>query len=361
MTDYSSERPIVVGLGELLWDCFGDSRRPGGAPANVAFQANQLGCRGVVCSRVGDDPLGRELIDFLDGQGLETRWVQRDVRHPTGTVTVDASRADHPEYTIHEGAAWDHLEFNGDLEDLMSRASAVCFGSLAQRSPASRETIHRALTAATGANGSRDSVDSGEDAAVEDATAADATFAERKATLGERKATLGEREATLGERKATLGRSDRGCLVVCDVNLRQHWFDRATIERSLAAANAVKLNEHEVVVLAELLAAESAEPIAFAHAVRQRYDVETVCVTRAERGCLMIAGDETVDSLGVPVEVADAVGAGDAFTAAWIFGQLQGWPLERQAKLANRVGAMVAASRGAMPPLADEFARLIHE
>ncbi|HBO44665.1 MAG TPA: hypothetical protein DD670_12185 [Planctomycetaceae bacterium] len=165
----------------------------------------------------------------------------------------------------------------------------------------------------------------------------------------------------MGERKATLGRSGRGCLVVCDVNLRQQWFDRATIERSLSAAHAVKLNEHEVVVLAELLATETAEPIAFAHAVRRRYDVETVCITRAARGCLMIAGDETVDSPGVKVEVADAVGAGDAFTAAWIVGQLQGWPLERQAKLANRVGAMVAGSHGAMPPLADEFARLVCE
>ena len=83
--------PIVVGLGELLWDCFGDSRRPGGAPANVAFQANQLGCQGVVCSRVGDDRLGRELIRFLEQQGLETGWVQRDSRHPTGGATASVS------------------------------------------------------------------------------------------------------------------------------------------------------------------------------------------------------------------------------------------------------------------------------
>ena len=128
-------RPVVVGLGELLWDCFNDSRRPGGAPANVAFQAGQLGCRGVVCSRVGCDPPGDDLVDFLAGQDLATDWIERDAEHPTGTVTVDTTRVDHPEYTIHERVAWDHLEFDAALEDLMAGAAAVCFGTLAQRAP----------------------------------------------------------------------------------------------------------------------------------------------------------------------------------------------------------------------------------
>jgi len=100
------EAPIVVGLGELLWDCFADTRRPGGAPANVAFQACQLGCQGIVCSRVGRDDLGDQLIDFLAGQGLATDWIQRDARYATGTV-----------------------------------CEAVCFGTLAQRGPQSRRAI----------------------------------------------------------------------------------------------------------------------------------------------------------------------------------------------------------------------------
>lgn len=299
MTHTDRELPLVVGLGELLWDCFAESRRPGGAPANVAFQAGQLGCRGAVCSRVGQDALGDELVAFLESHGLDAQWVQRDAAHPTGTVTVDATRADHPEYLIHEHVAWDHLEWTAAWERVMGRAAAVCFGTLAQRSAASRETIHRAVEAAGDA-----------------------------------------------------------CLVVYDVNLRQQWYDAATVERSLAASRAVKLNEHEVAILAELLGAESTDPISFARSLQRRHAVESVCVTRAERGCLLIAADEVVDSPGVAVEVADAVGAGDAFTAAWIVGQLRGWPPARQAATANQVGALVASRPGAMPPLRDEFARL---
>ncbi len=296
----TESEPIVVGLGELLWDCFVDSRRPGGAPANVAFHAGQLGCRGIVSTRVGADALGDELVGFLRQQGLATDWVQRDPVHPTGTVTVDTSRSDHPRYTIHEDAAWDYLEFDGGLEQLMARAAAVGFGTLAQRSPGSRRAIHRALA------------------------------------------------ATRPE-----------CLVVYDVNLRQRWYQAAWIEPSLAACQLVKLNAEEVGVLAEALGAKSAEPEAFARELQDRYRVEAVCVTRAAEGCLLVERDATIDSPGVRVEVADAVGAGDAFTAAWIVARLKGWPPEAQARFANAVGAMVASRPGAMPVLGDELAELM--
>ncbi|NUQ61765.1 MAG: carbohydrate kinase [Pirellulales bacterium] len=291
--------PIVVGLGELLWDVFPDLRRPGGAPANVAFQAGQLGCRGTICSRVGCDPLGDELVRFLSGQGLATDWVQRDPLHPTGTVTVDASRANHPTYVIHENVAWDHIALDRGLRQLISSASAVCFGTLAQRSATSRATIQEALTEVS-----------------------------------------------------------RQCLIVYDVNLRQHWYDREWIESSLAKAHYVKLNTDEVTVLSDLLEIGAADHFLFAEAIRQRYQVDVVCVTRGAAGCVMFGDGETVDREGVAVKVADAVGAGDAFTAAWIYGRLQGWPLKAQAAFANEVGAMVASRPGAMPPLRHEFARL---
>jgi len=293
------ERPIVVGLGELLWDCFADGRRPGGAPANVAFQACQLGCRGVVCSRVGQDPLGDELVGFLAVQGLPIEWIQRDATHPTGTVTVDTSRADRPTYVIHENVAWDHLQATLAVKELMAQAAAVCFGTLAQRYPDSRQAIAEAL------------------------------------------------EATRP-----------GCLVVYDVNLRQHWYQRPWIEQSLAHSRIVKLNSDEARVLATLLETGPGDDAAFAHALQQRYGVQTVCITRAEHGCLLVSGSEIVDSPGVRVQVVDAVGAGDAFSAALIVGQLRAWPLARQAAFANQVGALVASRPGAMPVLRDEFAAL---
>lgn len=302
--------PIVVGLGELLWDCFDDSRRPGGAPANVAFQAGQLGCRGIVCSRVGKDALGDELTGFLAGCGLDTQYIQRDGERPTGTVTVDTSRAGHPRYTIHRPAAWDFIECDALLAELMSQAAAVCFGTLGQRDGAARRAIQNALA-----------------------------------------------------------QTAENCLVVCDINIRQDWYTRAVLEESLLAARLVKLNDDEVPLLAEVLELDCGtgahgtggrEPlIPFCRELQRRYDVEAVCVTRAERGCLLADREEIVDSPGITIELADAVGAGDAFTAAWITARLQGRSPEQQASLANRVGALVASRRGAMPELKNEFAEIL--
>jgi len=292
--------PLVVGLGEILWDCFEDSRRPGGAPANVAFQAGQLGCRGIVASRVGDDALGEELIEFLGDQGLDTRYIQRDGGHATGTVTVDSSRADHPQYTIHHPAAWDFIECDAALCDLMSRASAVCFGTLAQRNAVSRRAIQNAL-------------------------------------------------AETGD----------GCLLVCDINIRQDWYNREVLEQSLVAAGLVKLNEDEVPIVAEALGAECGGDVEFCRLLQSRFDVQAVCITRGARGCLLVDGQQKIDSLGMAVEVADAVGAGDAFTAAWISSRLAGRRPREQADIANRVGALVASRSGAMPDLKEEFADLI--
>lgn len=293
---------MVVGLGEVLWDCFADSRRPGGAPANVAFQANQLGCQGIVCSRVGCDSLGDELLAFLAGQGLRTDWIQRDADHPTGTVTVDTSRPDRPCFVIHQNVAWDWMELDASWEHVMARAAAVCFGTLAQRSPPSRDTIQRALRAV-----------------------------------------------------------GPGCLIVYDVNLRQHWYERSWIEQSLAKAHVVKLNADEVEVLAEVLQTGSADQERFAREMLRRFSVQTICITLAEDGCLLVSPNQVVRSPGVPVDVVDAVGAGDAFTAALIVGRLRGWPLGAQAAFANRAGALVASRPGAMPRLSVEFATLLEE
>jgi fructokinase len=310
MTAHGSSRPVVVGLGEVLWDCIGEARHPGGAPANVAFHAAQLGCRGVVCSRVGMDALGQEFVAFLAGQGLETASIQRDPDHPTGRATVDASVPERPRFIIHEDVAWDFLKFDESLQKLMEFADAVCFGTLAQRSPTARDTIHRCLESVRPA-----------------------------------------------------------CLTVYDVNLRQNYYTREQIEHSLAAADLVKLNADEVQVLSHVLNlgdgrgetsahASDAAHVAFARTVCERFAVEAVCITRAERGCLVATAGETVDCPGRAVQVVDAVGAGDAFTAALIFAQLAGWPLRRAAAFANEVGALVATRPGAMPALTAEFAAL---
>jgi fructokinase len=292
---------LVIGLGEVLWDCFDEGRRPGGAPANVAFHAQQLGCRAAVCSRVGNDDLGRELVAYLQDRGLDTRLIQRDEARPTGYVTVNTAHRDSPDYVIHEGVAWDAIEFNDDVVNAATKASAVCFGTLAQRTETSRETIHRVLAAA------------------------------------------------------------KGAVIVYDVNLRQKWYRREWVERSLKAANLVKLNASEVRMLADVLDLGNREPAHFANTVRERYGVDTTCVTRGADGCSVFAADQTIDVPGVSVNVVDAVGAGDAFTAGLISAILRGWPLRLAASFANRVGALVAGQSGAMPIISDQLRKLVEE
>ncbi len=287
----TGETDIVVGMGELLWDCFADSRRPGGAPANVAYHAQQLGHRGTISSRLGDDELGRELLNHLAGLGMDTQYIQKDAQNPTGTVTVDTTHPEAPSFVIHENVAWDHLAYDEPLEDLMARASAVCFGTLAQRHAVSRKTIRRALESA------------------------------------------------------------RRAVIVYDINLRQSWYRKDWVEDSLQVSDVVKLNESESLTLADILASGTHHPGDTARFLLERYALDLVVVTRAERGCLLIGNEATVDEPGIPTDVVDSVGAGDAFTAALISSRLRGWPLDVTAWFANRVGSMVAAQSGAMPAL----------
>ena len=293
------DTPRIVGIGELLWDCFGDTRRPGGAPANVVFHATQLGAAGVLCTCVGRDEAGDALVAYLKDRGVDTAGVQRDEQHETGRVTVDASDPNHPCYVIHEDVAWDHIRCDARLEHLAADASAVCFGTLAQRSPTSRASIHRCLEAA------------------------------------------------------------KDAMIVYDINLRPPWFTPDVLAASLHRCDVVKLNEHEVVELAEMFAWPSKTMGDVADRLMQEYAISTVCITCGADGCFLQSSSQKVRVPGKPVDVADAVGAGDAFTAALVCGLLWRWPVGNVAGFANEVGGLVATRSGAMPPLSDAYRTLI--
>lgn len=291
---------VVVGLGELLWDCFPDRQRPGGAPANVAFHAGQLGLSGVICSRVGDDSLGREMLSFLADHGLPTDFVQVDQEHGTGRVDITSDAQGEPQYEFADDVAWDHLECDEQWHQLAGGAAAVCFGTLAQRCQASREAIHQFLAAVPSS-----------------------------------------------------------ALKVYDVNLRRPWYEAAWIERSLQNADVVKLNRDEVDILADLLTLPSRQPTGVAETLRDRFGVRLMCLTRGKDGCLLIGASDSAEEEGIEVPDAHPVGAGDSFTAALIYAQLQQWPLDRSAAFANQIAAKVASRPGAMPKLSDDFEQLV--
>jgi fructokinase len=278
----------IVGLGEVLWDLLPAGKALGGAPLNFAFHCHQLGHPAALVSRVGADALGDEIRAELRGRGLADDFVQRDPDHPTGTVGVSLDASGQPTYTIHEGS-WDHLAWDGRLEGLIRGARAVCFGTLVQRHPAARGTVRRLLDAAGNA------------------------------------------------------------LVVCDLNLRQHYYDRDVVERSIRASRWVKLNDAELLVLGDLLGLAGSGESALAADLRRRSGAELVALTRGENGCLVQTAGEEFEEPGVRVQVVDTVGAGDAFTAGLVCAALEGRPLREAARFANRLAARVAAAPGGTP------------
>src|SRR5215468_8019782 len=143
----NNPRPLVIGLGELLWDLLPKGKQLGGAPANFAYITALLGDCSVVASRVGDDRLGQEALWHLKANGLNIDHVQRDAQHPTGTVKVEVDAKGQAEYVFPANVAWDFMEFSDDWIALARTTHAVCFGSLAQRNSVSRLT-HRAFLAA---------------------------------------------------------------------------------------------------------------------------------------------------------------------------------------------------------------------
>ena len=128
----------IVGIGEVLWDLLPGGKQLGGAPANFAYMSNLLGDHGIVASRIGSDPLGREMAATMQQLGLTTSYLQTDETHSTGTVGVKVDPTGQPEFTITPSVAWDFLDWTPLWEDLAGQADVVCFGTLAQRSPSSR-------------------------------------------------------------------------------------------------------------------------------------------------------------------------------------------------------------------------------
>jgi fructokinase len=289
---------LMVGLGEVLWDLLPTGKVLGGAPANFAYMANLLGNRGVVASSIGDDELGREAHQVLQGLTLGTEYLQHDNRHTTGTAQVSIAEDGQPTFTIQESVAWDFLLWTEVWRELSAHADVVCFGSLAQRSPVSAGTIDRFLRNASG-----------------------------------------------------------NAIRVFDVNLRQSYYSAKILDRSLKHADIVKLNDQELPHVAVVLGLELGNEKELARQLLDKYCLKLVCVTRGAKGSLLVSKDQEAEHKGFRVKVADTVGAGDAFTACMAHHFLRGKSLEEISESANRFASWVASQVGATPKFNDHSLR----
>ncbi|MBI3646691.1 MAG: carbohydrate kinase [Acidobacteriales bacterium] len=284
------QRYKIVGLGEILWDLLPNGKQLGGAPANFAYISTLLGNEGIVASRIGSDALGGETVRQLTQLGVTTAFIQSDTVHPTGTVLVEVDHARQPKFEIAEGVAWDFLEWTPDWRKLAAQADAICFGSLAQRAATGRSTIRQFLGAA-------------------------------------------RKEAVR----------------IFDVNLRQAFFSKEVLAESMQLADIVKLNHEELPRVMELFGLKHRDEIGSADSLVEVHHLKLICVTRGCRGSLLISKRALNEHPGYRIRVADAIGAGDAFTAGLVHEYLRGSSLPEMNETANRAGAWVASQVGAMP------------
>ncbi len=287
---------IVIGMGEALWDVLPEGKKIGGAPANFAYHVSQFGLPSCVVSAVGDDALGKEIIENFTSKGL-THQIDT-VPYPTGTVQVEIDQAGIPQYEIKENVAWDNIPYTAMLEQLAEKTKAVCFGSLAQRNIVSRNTINRFLDAIPAENNP---------------------------------------------------------LIVFDVNLRQGFYNKDILCNSMKRCNILKINDEELVTVSRMFGYPGIYLQDKCWILLGKYNLQMLILTCGINGSYVFTPGNVSFQPTPKVEVADTVGAGDSFTAAFISNILKGRPVAEAHQCAVRTSAYVCTKKGAMPILPPEL------
>lgn len=287
---------IVVGMGEALWDVLPEGKKIGGAPANFAYHVSQFGLPSCVVSAIGDDTLGHEIIENFTSKGLN--YQIETVPYPTGTVQVEIDQAGVPQYEIKENVAWDNIPYNAMLEQLAEKTKAICFGSLAQRNVVSRNTINRFLDAIP---------------------------------------------------------TENNPLVVFDVNLRQGFYNKEILCNSMKRCNILKINDEELVTVSRMFGYPGIDLQDKCWILLGKYNLKMLILTCGINGSYVFTPGNVSFQPTPKVEVADTVGAGDSFTAAFIASILKGKSVTEAHSLAVHTSAYVCTKKGAMPILPEEL------
>ena len=286
----------VVGMGEALWDVLPEGKKLGGAPANFAYHVSQFGLESRVVSAVGDDKLGKEILENFREKKLN--GIVETVPYPTGTVQVTLDDAGVPCYEIKEGVAWDNIPYTDALEGLARQTRAVCFGSLAQRSVVSRQTIGRFLDAMP------DTPDT---------------------------------------------------LKIFDINLRQGFYVKEILCDSMRRCNILKINDEELVTVSRMFGYPGIDLQDKCWILLGKYNLKMLILTCGVNGSYVFTPG-CVSFVETPrVQVADTVGAGDSFTAAFVSAILKGKTVSEAHRLAVDTSAFVCTQQGAMPLLPDSL------
>ena len=287
---------IVVGMGEALWDVLPEGKKIGGAPANFAYHVSQFGLPSCVVSAIGDDALGKEIIENFTSKGLDQ--LIAEVPYPTGTVQVEIDQTGIPLYDIKENVAWDNIPYTEHLDALAKRTKAVCFGSLAQRNVVSRNTINHFLD--------------------------------------------------------TMPKDDDS-LIVFDVNLRQGFYNKEILCKSMQYCNILKINDEELITVSRMFGYPGIDLQDKCWILLGKYNLKMLILTCGINGSYVFTPGNVSFQPTPKVEVADTVGAGDSFTAAFIASILKGKSVTEAHTIAVKTSAYVCTQKGAMPILPPEY------
>lgn len=287
---------IVVGMGEALWDVLPEGKKIGGAPANFAYHVSQFGLPSCVVSAIGDDALGKEIIENFTSKGLDQ--LIAEVPYPTGTVQVEIDQTGIPLYDIKENVAWDNIPYTEHLDALAKRTKAVCFGSLAQRNVVSRNTINHFLD--------------------------------------------------------TMPKDDDS-LIVFDVNLRQGFYNKEILCKSMQNCNILKINDEELITVSRMFGYPGIDLQDKCWILLGKYNLKMLILTCGINGSYVFTSGNVSFQPTPKVEVADTVGAGDSFTAAFIASILKGKSVTEAHTIAVKTSAFVCTQKGAMPILPPEY------
>jgi fructokinase len=288
----SNAQKIIISVGEVLWDILPKETILGGATCNFIYRINSLGDKGYMVSRIGKEEMGKKAFDRVSAMGIDTKYFQLDEKYPTGAVQVMFDKDNNPDYVIIPDVAYDYIEINDSLLQLVSGSDCLYFGTLAQRSEKARKTIVQLL------------------------------------------------EVTDN-------------LKLLDINLRKKCYNLDTVEYSLKKADILKLNEDEASKLFEMLSFSYNTIPEFCEKIMEKYHIKYCIVTLANKGAFACSEKEKVYDPGYKIDLVDSLGAGDAFSAAFVHCILRDLSLAEACKLGNILGALVCTTKAATQPITN--------
>jgi len=278
--------PSIISYGEMLWDLLPTGKSAGGAPMNVTYHAQNLGLNAQLISKVGNDTLGIELIDFLGKKGIKTHFVSRDDIYNTGTVEVALDDNGSPTYQITEPVAWDYIGSDDTMLEAVSKADALVYGSLASRSSRSSSTLFELI--------------------------------------------------------------EKASTKVFDVNLRAPFYSKDLLLRLLKKADLVKMNIEELDIISDWFTDVDGD-MERGQAVLTACNLDLLIVTKGADGAIAITPDKVFSVHGVAVKVQDTIGSGDSFLAGFLSQYLFGKSINDALVFASIIGALIATKKGGTP------------